>query len=109
MSDKGRCQVFWVARKVKGRHVMEAEAEARAVIEAMTEADDAVLAAITTVQKHLDTEWISEGCFEHQAFGCASCRAVVLRKELTLLADYLIEDAAAALASPPTPEDAGER
>jgi hypothetical protein len=60
----------------------------------------AVLAAIEVVKRHLDNDWISEGCFEHQSFGCASCRAVALRKELTLLADYLIEDEA----TPPSKE-----
>jgi hypothetical protein len=51
-----------------------------------------ILSAINIVKAHLDKDWISAGCYEHQAFGCASCRAVALRKELTLLEDYLIED-----------------
>ena len=56
--------------------------------------NQAILSAINVVKAHLDKGWISEGCYEHQTFGCASCRAVALRKELTLLEDYLIEDEA---------------
>lgn len=52
-----------------------------------------ILKAIEVVKRYLDEEWITEGCLEHQAFGCASCRAIALRQELTLLADDLIDAA----------------
>lgn len=64
-----------------------------------------VLAAIIIVKRHLDSDWISDGCREGQSFGCASCRALALRQELTLLEDYLIEDMASpSKASAPCPE-----
>ncbi len=59
--------------------------------ETPTEAE--VLSAINVIKRHLDADWISEGCREVQSFGCASCRAIALRHELALLEDYLIEEA----------------
>jgi hypothetical protein len=65
----------------------------------VSEADEAkyyeeVLTAIKTVRAFLDDYWIDDGCRKHQSFGCASCRALVLNAELSLLADGLIEDQA---------------
>lgn len=44
--------------------------------------------AIEVVKAHLDQEWISQGCEENHAFGCASCQAVLLKKQLDGLSGW---------------------
>lgn len=51
--------------------------------------DTLVLKAIEVVIAHLDQEWISEGCETDHAFGCGSCQAVFLKKQLEGLAGCL--------------------
>jgi hypothetical protein len=53
-----------------------------------------VLDAIEIIQRHLDEDWIAEGCNDERSFGCASCHAVMLRTELQMLADAITENQA---------------
>ncbi|MCP5082233.1 MAG: hypothetical protein GY948_11105 [Alphaproteobacteria bacterium] len=43
---------------------------------------NAVIASIRVVQQHLRDEWISDGCREHQCFGCPSCNALDMERRL---------------------------
>ena len=45
------------------------------------------IACIEAVKNYLDREWISKGCETEHAFGCASCQAVFLKKQLDSLID----------------------
>lgn len=45
--------------------------------------------AIQAVKDHLDKEWIAEGCETDHAFGCASCQATLLKRQLDGLASWL--------------------
>ncbi len=52
--------------------------------------------AARVIKQHLDEEWIVDGCDEpgNTAFGCASCRAVRLKKALdALVYEIQTEDA----------------
>lgn len=51
--------------------------------------DGDVRQAIATIKAHLRTEWISDGCREFHAFGCASCQAVFLEQSLDALEGVL--------------------
>jgi hypothetical protein len=57
------------------------------------EADDAdtleAIEAIRRVRRHLAEKWISEGCRTVPSWGCVSCRAVSLDRELELLLSEL--------------------
>lgn len=49
----------------------------------------AVREAVETLRKHLYAEWISDGCKANHAFGCASCQAVMLERELDGVLSWL--------------------
>lgn len=52
------------------------------------------LKAIRRVVKHLNREWIVEGCGDYPAkMGCASCEAIDLKKRLQSLACEVLENA----------------
>lgn len=53
---------------------------------------NAVREAVEVIRKHLYSEWISEGCKADHAFGCASCQAVLLEKELDGILSWLEDD-----------------
>lgn len=50
---------------------------------------DEVRNAVETIKAHLSAEWISEGCKADHYFGCASCQAVFLQRELDGLVSWL--------------------
>lgn len=51
------------------------------------------LKAIRRVIKHLNREWIVEGCGDFPAkMGCASCHAIDLKQHLQALACEIIEN-----------------
>ena len=54
--------------------------------DAVDPGDIELLQAIRVVQRHLRQEWISEGCRVRPAWGCASCQAVELDRQLDMLA-----------------------
>ena len=60
---------------------------------------DHVRLAVNTIRAHLYSEWISDGCKADHAFGCASCQAVLLERELDGLVSWL--DAHESDGSPP--------
>jgi hypothetical protein len=47
--------------------------------------------AIRRVRRHLNEKWISEGCRTVPSWGCVSCRAVALDRELELFLQELQE------------------
>lgn len=53
--------------------------------------DDAaeIAAAIEVINRYLDREWISDGCREGHSFGCASCSAIMLKTQLSGIANNL--------------------
>lgn len=58
----------------------------------MTEtADLEAIEAIRVVRKYLREQWISEGCQTHQVWGCASCQAVRLDRDLEVLASEMMD------------------
>jgi len=52
----------------------------------------AVKEAGEVIRAHLHSEWISEGCAADHAFGCPSCQAVFLERELEGLVSWLGEE-----------------
>lgn len=48
-----------------------------------------VVEAIEVINEYLDQEWISEACREYHSFGCASCSAKLLKKQLDGIANNL--------------------
>lgn len=62
---------------------------------------DSVRAAVEIIREHMEAEWISEGCKADHAFGCASCQAVLLMRELDGLISWLDDQ--------PTPITEGEK
>lgn len=52
---------------------------------------DSVRAAVEIIREHLYAEWISDGCKADHSFGCASCQAVLLEKELDGIVSWLQE------------------
>jgi hypothetical protein len=55
--------------------------------------------AIEIVKQHITDEWIIEECAGDEVFGCASCNAIRLRRELDGIQHYLDEDEGKQLAS----------
>lgn len=49
--------------------------------------DRDALAAIGAVQAYLRDNWISEGCHDYTMMGCASCQAISINDQLTMLAN----------------------
>jgi len=64
--------------------------------ETMDEVDVKALQAIRTLTEYLNTQWISEGCRTHPQWGCASCEAVELERQLGMLAHEIRENAGVA-------------
>lgn len=58
-------------------------------------AHSSVREAVETLRRHLEAEWISDGCKANHAFGCASCQAVLLLKELDGVLSWLDDEQAA--------------
>ena len=54
-----------------------------------------ILEAVDVIKRHLEKDWISDGCKTEAAFGCISCQAVRLSQDLDALASCLVEDDAA--------------
>lgn len=53
-------------------------------------ADDMqLMRAIAVVRDHLQSELISDSCRDHAMFGCVSCQALALDRQLALLAELL--------------------
>jgi len=52
---------------------------------------DEVRRAVETIKAHLNAEWISDGCKADHSFGCASCQAVMLERELDGIVAWLEE------------------
>lgn len=55
--------------------------------------DEPVIDAIRVVQQHLREAWIVEGCRTHQVWGCASCQAAQLDRDLEILATEILPNA----------------